>query len=311
MPDQYYPIIPIEIQPGEMEGRGTRRKLWVVRKDSQTEWLLKFPRPGTGEHWAEKLAAEIGRLININTAHVELARSGVDLATICRSFLSDLDDSYYDIDPEIMWFHGSEFLGLVNPGYDVNRVWLNRAHNLKNIIAAIVEIAAVGSTNPMAGWDTMMEGLASYALLDGLVGNTDRHHENWMVAYVENAGDIRMHVSPSFDHASSLGRELVDEHRERILSSNDVLNYLKRGHGGVFVDGAHARAPSPLRLAQLLCRWQPRLARTWFDRLNSVSDTEFRSVIDRIPPEFMSDIAKDFAFQVVVTSKVEMLRSIR
>ena len=73
MSDQYYPIIPIEIQPGEMEGRGTRRKLWVVRKDSQTEWLLKFPRPGTGEHWAEKLAAEIGRLININTAHVELA----------------------------------------------------------------------------------------------------------------------------------------------------------------------------------------------------------------------------------------------
>ena len=311
MSDQYYPIIPIEIQPGEMEGRGTRRKLWVVRKDSQTEWLLKFPRPGTGEHWAEKLAAEIGRLININTAHVELARSGVDLATICRSFLSDLDDSYYDIDPEIMWFHGSEFLGLVNPGYDVNRVWLNRAHNIKNIIAAIVEIAGVGSTNPMAGWDTMMEDLASYALLDGLVGNTDRHHENWMVAYVENAGDIRMHVSPSFDHASSLGRELLDERRERILSSNDVLSYLEKGHGGVFVDGAHARAPSPLRLAQLLCRWQPRLARTWFDRLNSVSDTEFRSVIDRIPPEFMSDIAKDFAFQVVVTSKVEMLRSIR
>ena len=198
----------------------------------------------------------------------------------------------------------------MNPAYDVNRVWLNRAHNIKNIIAAIVEIAGVGRTNPMAGWDTMMD-LASYALLDGLVGNTDRHHENWMVAYVEDAGDIRMHVSPSFDHASSLGRELVDEHRERILSSNDVLNYLKKGHGGVFVAGTHGRAPSPLRLAQVLCRWKPRLARTWLDRLNSVPDTEFRSVIDRIPPEFMSDIAKEFAFQVVVTSKVELLRSIR
>ena len=311
MSDQYYPIIPIEIQPGEMEGRGTRRKLWVVRKDSQTKWLLKFPRPGTGEHWAEKLAAEIGRLINVNTAHVELARSGVDLATICRSFLPDQDDSYYDIGPEIIWLHGSEFLDWVSPAYDVHRVWSNRAHNIKNIIAAIVEIAGVGSMNPMAGWDTMMEDLASYALLDGLVGNTDRHHQNWMVAYVENAGDIRMHVLPSFDHASSLGRELLDERRERILYSNDVLNYLKKGHGGVFVDGTHGRAPSPLRLAQLLCRWKPRLARTWFDRLNSVPDTEFRSVIDRIPPEFMSDIAKEFAFQVMVTSKVELLRSIR
>ena len=60
--------------------------------------------------------------------------------------------------------------------------------------------------------------MASYALLDGLIGNTDRHHENWMVDYIYYQGDQRYKVFPSFDHASSLGRELAEERRRDILS---------------------------------------------------------------------------------------------
>ncbi len=294
-----------------MEGRGTRRKFWVLRPDNQTEWLLKFPRPNTGEHWAEKIAAEIGRMIDVDTARVELARSGAELATICRSFLPAVDDLFDDNGPVALWFHGSEFLELANPGYDVHLVRSNRAHNVKNIIDAVETLTGTSDMNPMPGWDKLIEDLASYALLDGLIGNVDRHHQNWMLAYVENAGDVRLHLAPSFDHASSLGRELLDERREQILSSNGVLGYLRKGRGGVFVDGNRRNAPSPLRLAQLLCRWRPRLAGTWFERLNSVSDTEIRSIIERVPPKFMSEISKEFAYRVVVTSKIELLRSIR
>ena len=233
------------------------------------------------------------------------------MATICRSFLPDDDDLYDDTGPTVMWFHGSEFLELATPRYDAHLVRSNRAHNIKNIIAAVEGFSGVGTLNPMPRWDKTMENLASYALLDGLIGNTDRHHENWMVAYVEDAGEVQMRVAPSFDHASSLGRELLDADRERILSSNGVLHYLRRGRGGVFVDSNRRRAPSPLRLAQLLCRWRPRLARNWFERLNLVLDTEIRSIIECIPPEFMSDIAKEFAFHVIVTSKIELMRSIR
>ena len=304
MTERYYPIIPLVIPPGEIEGRGTRRKFWVLRQDSQTEWLLKFPRSGTGEHWAEKIAAEIGRLIDVDTAHVELARSGDELATICRSFLPDVEILYDESGAVAMWFHGSEFLELANPDYDIHVVRSNRAHNVKNIIDAVERLAGVDGMNPMPGWDKLIEDFASYALLDGLIGNADRHHQNWMVAYVEDAGNVRLHLAPSYDHASSLGRELLDERRERILSTNEVLRYLRKGQGGVFMDGNRRNAPSPLRLAQLLCRWRPRLAGNWFERLNSVSDTEIRSIIERVPPEFMSEIAREFAYRVVVTSKI-------
>ena len=46
------------------------------------------------------------------------------------------------------------------------------------------------------------------------------------------------------------------------------------------------------------------------DRIDNVSELQIRTVIERVPAEFMSDIAKEFACQVVLTSKQELLRSI-
>ena len=168
----HYPVVPISLPPHAAETVGSRRKFWI------RDTLLKFPRPGTGEHWAEKIAAEVGRLIDVNTAEVSLARSQGQLATICRSFLPDeaeLDDPY---SPAYTWFHGREFLDLAIPDYSFDLIRHNRAHNPKNIITAILHMTDASSLNPMPGWDWMIEDLASYAILDGLIGNTDRHHEN-------------------------------------------------------------------------------------------------------------------------------------
>ena len=310
MSDHHYSVISISSQPGSLEITGSRRKYWVRREDGK-DWLLKFPRPGTGEHWAEKVVAEIGKLLDVDTAQVELARAAGRQATLCRSFRLD-EAQLNDPDaPTYMWWHGREFLDIALPDYDFHRIRDNRSHNLKNIVTAIVMVTGADGLNPMPGWDRMLEALASYAILDGLVGNTDRHHENWMVTYQESDGDVRWHAAPSFDHASSLGRELMDVRRERYLSTpTGVLEYLKKGRGGVFVNGNRRIAPSPLRLAQLLCRWNPKLGKIWSERLNSVPDAEFRCIIDRIPIEFMSVTSRDFAYRVVVTSKAELLRSI-
>ena len=305
-PTQYFSVIPLAMPRGEIENRGARRKFWVSLEDDGTQWLLKFPRPNTGEHWAEKVAAEIGRLFGINTARVELARAGGELATICKSFLGNDDDK-----STIAWLHGSEFLDFTTPDYDVHLVRPNRSHNIKTIVGALWEGENIFDFGLESGTSDMDIRLASYALLDALIGNTDRHHDNWMVVFVLDPGNSWVSVAPSYDHASSLGRELTDTRREQILSANGVLDYLRKGRGGVFREDTELRAPSPLRLARLLCRWRPELASDWRDRLNSVSDSDVRAVIERVPPEFTSETAKQFAYQVVVTSRAELLRSIR
>ena len=160
----------------------------------------------------------------------------------------------------------------------------------------------------MPQWDHEMETLLSYALLDGIIGNTDRHHENWMIAWVHDRGDVAVEIMPSFDHASSLGRELTDDKRRQILEADRVSRYVRRGRGGVYVGDRHLRAPSPLRLARLLCRWQPTLTRKTLERIDRLSELDVRKAVRRVPCEFMSDTSKEFACQVVLTSRLELLR---
>ena len=116
--------------------------------------------------------------------------------------------------------------------------------------------------------------LASYAILDGLIGNTDRHHENWMFFYHPELRSYRL--APSYDHGSSLGRELQDESRRvsrsrsDILATGRVLNYLLGGGSprGVYIrDRTVRKRRSPLVTAKLTCQLAAGLwfARGWSD----------------------------------------------
>ena len=59
--------------------------------------------------------------------------------------------------------------------------------------------------------------IAEYLVLDAVIGNTDRHHENWGILRQRRGNVWYGFVAPSFDHASSLGRELLDSRRDRLL----------------------------------------------------------------------------------------------
>ncbi len=327
MEDETYTIVEIEMA-NVREPRGSRTKFWIRFVEEAEWWLLKFPRPQTGEHWAEKVAFEIGRLIGVDCAQVELARyhgpaatgheevnAGDDqqivqkaqLATICKSFLGDEQGAEWAGSA----LHGWEVLQFEVPDYDAERVREQRDHNIKNITRVLFKLTTDHQTNPMPRWEHRLEQVASYALLDGLIGNTDRHHENWMVAYVQEGNDTGIKSMPSFDHASSLGRELTDDRRRQYLESNKVLEYLRKGRGGVYVNSRRERAPSPLFLARLLCRWRPECTRRTLERIENLSEDRIRTAVERVPGEFMSDLAKEFAVRVMTTSRQELLRSAR
>ena len=73
--DTVYPIMNVhnEWRP-ESEPMGSKKKFWFRPDDSvRRDWLFKYPRPETGEHWAEKIAAEIATTLETPHAKVELA----------------------------------------------------------------------------------------------------------------------------------------------------------------------------------------------------------------------------------------------
>ena len=339
--------IKFELQQIGLESRGSRRKFWMFIPDEQilpherNLWLLKFPRPDTGEHWAEKVAAEVGCLIGVECARVELANCDGELATICESFDPDnwyelykhvvderdsIDDDYLrpadsrwstdidqiDIEGSI-FIPGSEILASKIRGYDTSPEvrFRQRDHNVRNIITAVKDTVNAKDDQGRQDLEDVLTSLASYVLLDGLIGNMDRHHENWEINDEVSNGFRRFSAAPSYDHASSLGRELEDERRTQYLDSGGILNYLRRGHGGVFGDDQQNRAPSPLNIAKYISQQWPDYTQPTLQRIGELPDTEFRTVVDRVPTAFMGDIAKEFAYQIIVNSKTELLEPIR
>ena len=306
MTDGYYPVFEVPaagIDPeDEPERLGSKRKFWFRRADG-VRCLFKFPRRDFGEHWAEKVAAEVAGLIGVRCAEVQLARFGDALGSQSPAFA----------EPEWLRVHGNEVMTEVIPGYDGTRDTGRGDHNIRNILLAVGTWAERNGLDPQA----VLGELASYAILDGLIGNTDRHHENWMFFYHPERRAYQL--APSYDHGSSLGRELhdvsrrVSRSRTDILASDQVLNYLLGGGSprGVYVRPDSRHAPPPLVTAKLICRWQPQVVRPWLDLLEGTTDNAIRDVIDRIPEEFMSPLAGDFAHRILTISREELLRSVR
>ena len=245
----------------------------------------------------------MGNLIGVRCAEVQLARFGNALGTLSPAFA----------EPEWLRTHGNEVMTEVIPGYDGTRSAGRGDHNIKNILLAVSRWAERHGLEPQG----VLAELASYAILDGLIGNADRHHENWMFFYHPERRSYQL--APSYDHGSVLGRELQDvsrrvtRSRSGILASGGVSEYLLGGGSprGVYIRSVGRRAPQPLVTAKLICRWQPDAVRPWLERLEGNADRRFRDAIDRVPDDFMSPVARDFAHWILTISRAELLRSAR
>ncbi len=92
--------------------------------------------------------------------------------------------------------------------------FLRRELNVQKVFSALTDLKVGGPTSDL----TASAGFANYLALDALIGNTDRHHENWAVLW---GTDDPPRLAPTFDHASSMGFQLDDDERRARVETND------------------------------------------------------------------------------------------
>ena len=292
MPEPY-PIT--RIQPGRLpvrEHMGTKRKFWYRDPEDQTDWLFKYPRPNTGEHWAEKIAAEVAARLGIRCAKVELAADNGHQGSTSESFLSASEELV----------HGNQLLKWTLERYDPGLRFRQSEHSLGNVWRCLDRLFVEAEAAELA-----KKRFAEYLVLDAVVGNTDRHHENWGLVR-ERHGDAWVgRLAPSFDHASSLGRELLDDKRTRRLETATVGAYVAKGRGAIYSSADPKRAPAPLELVRRsLPTLLPYIARP-LRRLATLRDSHVSEIVHRIPAHWMSRPARDFATTLICHSRDRLL----
>jgi hypothetical protein len=148
--------------------------------------------------------------------------------------------------------------------------------------------------------------MAEYVVLDALIGNTDRHHENWGLLR-KRIGDRWVgSLAPSFDHASSLGRELLDEKRSRLLMENRVGGYSEKGHGGIYWSTEERRGPSPLGLARNAALEMEEFFQPALEKLRGLEREVLSEIIARVPADWMTPMTRQFALALMCYNLQEL-----
>ena len=294
-PVDSYPIIEVDpdrtLQP---EAMGGKRKFWYREPDQDTDWLFKYPRENTGEHWAEKVAAEIAAQLGVLHGRVELARVAGTRGTATLSFTNVRQ-----------LFHGNQLLLKRVADYDADMMFGQSDHTLSNIWRVMEAFRSKDAVHRAKC------RFAGYLVLDAVIGNTDRHHENWGLLLRRTETGWNGRVAPSFDHASSLGRELQDSARDRILQQRQVGRYSERGRGGIYWSEGDTRGPSPLELARRAVSSEPEFFQPMAQRLRRLNDNILLEVVQRVPSGWMSPSARQFAVELMRYNLAQLREVIR
>lgn len=289
--DDTYPVI--ELQTAWLLGdeqMGSKDKYWMQLPGDSNPWLFKYSRMSaeivTGEHWAEKIAAEIAALMGVPHARVELAMLDGHPGSLSQRFMQ-LSRAGVSVELE----HGNALLAGYVTGYDRTKKNKQSDHTLSNILK-VVELLFPSSRERVLS----MRQLAGYLVLDALILNTDRHHENWGVLRTVNPDHtVTYEIAPSFDHASSLARNEPPEKLAHWLAeSGRIERYMHGAHGGIYLEGNSAKGANPYTIAEKAMLEWPEYFAYWQDVLDKIEQQELERIVDRVPDSMMAIESKLF-----------------
>lgn len=299
------------------EPMGTKQKFWTELADGE-KWLFKFARANsgltTGEDWAEKVAHELGSLIGLPTAQIELATCDGRRGTVSKDFTRRrAKQGSTAIHAQLT--HGNELLvKLCDSAYPAAGRFRVSEHTVSRILEILVrpEFRPPIDMEEVEDIDCAADVFAGYLLLDAWIGNTDRHHENWGVLNVPEWNDQQFYLAPSFDHASSMGRNMSEQECHDRLTTKDrmrtVTHYASRARSAIYQNVSDSKPLSPIAAFRHFAEHRPGASALWQSRLASVSDNVVNGIINSVPATIMGQVTKDFVREFLTVNRLALLQ---
>lgn len=285
----------------DIEQIGTRRKFWV--DFSGERYLFKEGRSNTGENWSEKIASEICKLLGIPHATYEFA--------IWKGMKGVLSPNF--VPKEARLVLGNELMARVFPRYQAFLGYRQTQHTLWRVLGLIRS----KEIEPPIGWsglpdiETAVEVFLGYLMLDAIIANQDRHHQNWGIIITMEMGKPKIHLAPSFDHASSLGRNESDIVRQERLTTKDkgrsIQHYIERALSAFYLSPTDNRPLFTIDVFLKAAQRWPRAAKSWLNRLEVMSPKNMDNIFGNIPKSEITPIAVTFAKRILSLNKNRLL----
>jgi HipA-like C-terminal domain len=169
------------------------------------------------QFWGEVIAYRIGCLMGLEVPHTFAAWNSE--TQLCGA----LSEWFYVVGRQLH-VHGGDLLKNAYPAFDRK---VGEMHNLLDIEACFKEISQDAYLDLKTNWQ---QWWFDALVFDALIGNTDRHQDNWGFILQENVQQTRLNtwLTPLFDNGTSLGHERFTQ---RVQSWKDVdfERYIQKG----------------------------------------------------------------------------------
>jgi hypothetical protein len=288
-------------QKDSLEQLGTKEKFWF--DEDEVKKLFKVGRPNTGEDWVEVVVSKICSLIDIPHAEYEFASYQGKQGTVTTNIVPQGG----------RLVHGNELLAKVYKKFDVeykeDTFYKVREHNLQVIRLLLghtsLKIKVALDVEMYKCLDTAFDMFIGYIILDCLISNQDRHHENWAVIVYDKV----VYLSPTYDHASGLGSKETDNRKYERISTKDknftVEAFVKKAKTAFYDKGKILKTIDAVKL----CAKENKTSTIfWLNKIDSLDIDDVIDIFEKIPKELISEISIEFAIKMLEINKKRLMQ---
>jgi len=204
--------------------KGSRNKQWVLKplqhphghEDVEIFLFKESSKRYPAEFWAEIIAAEVGKIVGVPTPEVHCARMDGKYAALIKFFLKipwdETENQYQQVE---VLSEGGDLIMKIDPAFDRKK---GENHNL------FLAEQIFKDKQPH-----LFDQFLKILIFDTIIGNTDRHQDNW--GFIQNTKTGEVRLAPAFDNSTSLGSELVEEKLLGYLAQDEVQlrKYISKG----------------------------------------------------------------------------------
>lgn len=249
--------------------KGTRDKFVVLDK-SKNIAFFKYYKYNCRELCSEKMCSEIAKIIGFECAKIELAQdeNGKFGVLNYRFVVTAKGQEHSDI---LEYLTNSE----------ENR---KEFYSLNNIIKCLNNLGS-----------DLIPKFIQIMVFDALVGETDRHEENWGIT--KNKG--RSKISPLYDNGCNLlwqcdDLDLLDFEKSR----DNFIKFIKKSPTCIFNKQKHKY--KHFELVTVLYEQYPIDVKKCILSLKQLSNKKIQEIVYKIPDNLLTDLHKKYIIQYLI-----------
>ena len=280
-------------------GSGASEKIWLIDPKSNKTGIFKYPKIKTdgsitGEYWAEKVAAELSKLIGINCAEIDIGTYYGKRGSMSYNFLNK----------------GESMLEGVS--------FITREYQIYNSDKMIDEFSGDKYSVQMIekSFPWLFENIIEMIVFDALIGNSDRHHSNWGTIINVSEKQVNpfnnilpMKFAPLYDNGSSLCCRIAPDEVDVILKDNMRLEALIDSKSRSAIGFGNKR---PIRHFELIEKMNFKYhdkMKNMMDKIrNNINENAIKKLIDSFENDIIDMKVKELLFIFLIKRCERLIR---